>query len=98
MPLPVPHKGERNKDFLKRCMGDAEAVRTFPDGAQRYAVCLKQSRIRGGPAAADRPELPAAIRLSGTVSIVDAPDRGGSGVQASERDEGDEPPRIDREN
>lgn len=37
--MPMPRPDENRDDFLSRCMGDAEAVRDYPDNAQRYAVC-----------------------------------------------------------
>ena len=37
--MPKPQSGETRKDFVARCMGDAEAVRDFPDREQRFAFC-----------------------------------------------------------
>jgi hypothetical protein len=37
--MPKPHAGEKRKDFVARCMGDAEAARSFPREAQRLAFC-----------------------------------------------------------
>lgn len=39
MPLSSPKKDESQKDFIKSCMGDKEANKTFPDQKQRAAVC-----------------------------------------------------------
>ena len=38
MPLPKPHSGESQDDFISRCMSDLDGE--FPDDKQRYAVCL----------------------------------------------------------
>ena len=38
MPDPRPNS-ETKKQFVARCMGDAEAVRDYPNASQRYAVC-----------------------------------------------------------
>ncbi len=42
MPLPVPEKGEEKTAFVSRCMGNAQALKDFPDAAQRTAVCNGQ--------------------------------------------------------
>lgn len=39
MPLPQPHKGELQTDFINRCMGNSIMVEDFPNNKQRYAVC-----------------------------------------------------------
>lgn len=38
--MPRPERGESREDFLDRCMIDPEAVRDYPDPAQRFAVCV----------------------------------------------------------
>lgn len=40
--MPSPHKGEKRKDFIDRCMGDGEANDTFPDESQRLGFCYSQ--------------------------------------------------------
>lgn len=40
--MPTPHKGEKEADFISRCMGDAEAQSDFPKQAQRAAFCHSQ--------------------------------------------------------
>lgn len=40
--LPTPNMGETHDDFMARCMGDAVAIKEFPDAAQRNAVCMRQ--------------------------------------------------------
>lgn len=40
--LPTPNMGETHDDFMTRCMGDAVAIKEFPDAAQRNAVCMRQ--------------------------------------------------------
>lgn len=37
--MPDPKQNESKNDFIKRCMGDPESVRSYPDQSQRYAVC-----------------------------------------------------------
>lgn len=38
MPLPTPRKGQRMADYLAGFMGNATAVKDYPDTKQRYAV------------------------------------------------------------
>lgn len=40
--MPEPRKGERKKDFIKRCMDSEESKRTFPKPDQRRAFCESQ--------------------------------------------------------
>jgi hypothetical protein len=44
MPLPKPSKGEKEKDFIGRCMGDAAMVKEYPRKKQRAGVCFSQWR------------------------------------------------------
>lgn len=39
MPIPKPEKGETQKDFISRCMGDKVMVDDYPNAPQRDAVC-----------------------------------------------------------
>ena len=39
MPIPKPHKGERKRAFIQRCMGDDVMVKEYPRSDQRRAVC-----------------------------------------------------------
>ncbi len=39
MPIPKPRKGEKQKDFHSRCMGDEVMTKDYPDQKQRNAVC-----------------------------------------------------------
>lgn len=39
-PLLSPGSGEDHETFMTRCMGDDTMAGEFPDGKQRYAVCL----------------------------------------------------------
>lgn len=39
MPIPKPHDGEKQKDYISRCMGNSTMVREYPNSDQRYAVC-----------------------------------------------------------
>jgi len=40
--MPKPRPDENRKEFLDRCMGDAEAGDDFQDAAQRFAFCVSQ--------------------------------------------------------
>jgi len=40
MPLPKPHKDEKQSDFVSRCMSDATMRKEFPKDDQRVAVCV----------------------------------------------------------
>ena len=44
MPLPKPHDGESEKDFIARCMGDETMMADFDDQDQRSGVCFSQWR------------------------------------------------------
>lgn len=49
MPLPKPHSGESQDDFISRCMGDEVVIGDFPDKEQRLGVCFSQWReVHGG--------------------------------------------------
>jgi len=42
MPMPEPHDGEKQDEFMNRCMS-ADVMKTdFPDEKQRLAVCFRQ--------------------------------------------------------
>jgi hypothetical protein len=40
--MPTPKLNEQKDEFIKRCMGDLEANKSFPDSSQRYAFCQSQ--------------------------------------------------------
>jgi ATP-dependent protease ClpP protease subunit len=40
--MPTPRKNEGQDAFITRCMGDREAMRSFPEAAQRRAFCQSQ--------------------------------------------------------
>lgn len=40
--MPSPKKGEKEQEFISRCMGSAEANDTFPRQDQRAAFCYSQ--------------------------------------------------------
>jgi hypothetical protein len=69
--MPRPHPGESQDKFIARCMASAESRRSFPDEAQRAAVCHSVWRRRAVHktaccalcAKADIPEVQAVIRL-----------------------------------
>lgn len=42
MPMPTPRKGEEEREFKDRCMGDTVMNRDFPESPQRYAICQRQ--------------------------------------------------------
>lgn len=39
MPLPSPKKGEKESEFVQKCMGSDVMNKEFPKQAQRFAVC-----------------------------------------------------------
>lgn len=40
--MPSPAAGESENEFISRCMGDEEAIATFPDEEQRIAFCYSK--------------------------------------------------------
>jgi hypothetical protein len=42
MPIPKPNQGEKEKEFIQRCMSDDKMVKEYPDTDQRYTVCRTQ--------------------------------------------------------
>jgi len=42
MPIPTPNKDENQEQFLHRCITDNVMRSEFPDGKQRFVVCLQQ--------------------------------------------------------
>ena len=44
MPLPIPSKNEKEKEFISRCVGNPNVNEEFPDNSQRVAVCYSQWR------------------------------------------------------
>jgi HK97 family phage prohead protease len=52
MPLPTPNKGEKQDEFMNRCMSNETMKSDFPDNKQRLAVCFSQAKKR-----ADDPDL-----------------------------------------
>lgn len=44
MPIPTPKKGQKEQEFMSRCMSDEGMKKEFPDNKQRVAVCLTQVR------------------------------------------------------
>jgi HK97 family phage prohead protease/HK97 family phage major capsid protein len=59
MPLPKPHKGESQSDFMKRCMGEAYGDSAPEDRTQEQAVamCLNTWREAHGKAAPPQQEM-----------------------------------------
>jgi len=45
--MPAPKKGEKQNDFVSRCMSSEESKRSFPDTKQRVAFCNSQWRRKG---------------------------------------------------
>lgn len=43
-PIPSPKKGEKENEFMNRCMGDEIMKEEYPDQKQRTAVCFSQWR------------------------------------------------------
>jgi len=51
MPIPSPRKGEKEGDFIGRCMGDGIMKTDYKDQKQRLAVCYGSWReVHGGKA------------------------------------------------
>lgn len=46
MPIPTPHKGEKQKDFIARCAGDDTMNSEYPDNPQRLGICYTQWKRR----------------------------------------------------
>ena len=44
MPIPKPSKGEREKEFISRCMGNPIMTKDYPDAKQRAGVCYSSWR------------------------------------------------------
>lgn len=42
MPMPTPNKGESQKDFISRCMGNPTMVKDYKKQNQRAAICYSQ--------------------------------------------------------
>lgn len=49
MPLPTPLPKESKPDFLERCLADETMLKEYPQGVQRYAVCLTQYKAAKEP-------------------------------------------------
>jgi len=54
MPLPVPRKKEKSKDFISRCMDSETMKKEFPESKQRVAVCYSQLRKARGKSKLER--------------------------------------------
>jgi len=46
MPLPKPNAGEKQSEFISRCMANEVMKREYPDKDQRAAVCHSQYRSK----------------------------------------------------
>lgn len=46
--MPNPRKGEKESEFIKRCMSSEESKKTFPDQKRRLAFCFSRFRKGGG--------------------------------------------------
>jgi len=64
MPLPKPKKGEKEDDFIKRCMDSPAIQRDFDKQDQRVAVCYRQWR--------DKDKKPAKQEIEGDEMIQDS--------------------------
>ena len=49
MPLPTPLPKENKPDFMERCLADETMLKEYPQGVQRYAVCLTQYKAAKEP-------------------------------------------------
>jgi hypothetical protein len=48
MPIPTPHKNEKQGEFIPRCMGDTVMKKDYSDQKQRLAVCFSAWRKAKG--------------------------------------------------
>jgi len=46
MPIPTKHSGEKEQEFVSRCMGDPVMNKEYPDQKQRAAICYTQFKRR----------------------------------------------------
>lgn len=44
MPIPKPKAGEKQKDYIQRCMSNSTMRAEYPDEQQRLAVCYTTFR------------------------------------------------------
>ena len=44
MPLPKPNPGEKQKDFMSRCISNPTMVKEYTEQSQRIAICYTQWR------------------------------------------------------
>jgi len=44
MPIPIPHKQEKQEKFIHRCMSNETMKKEYKDTNQRYAVCMSSWR------------------------------------------------------
>ena len=56
MPIPKPNKGEKEPDFISRCMGNNTMKKDYPDQKQRLAVCYSSWRQKKGEKMEDKKE------------------------------------------
>ena len=47
MPIPKRKAGEKQDDFMQKCMSNPTMVKDYPDQKQRAAICYSQARKRG---------------------------------------------------
>ena len=70
MPLIKPKAGEKERDFIERCLSDDTIKKEFPDQEQRLAVCYQQWReAKPKRQALDGPLLVRAASLEPTAII-----------------------------
>ncbi len=50
MPIPSPRKGQSQKEFISKCMGDSVMVKEY-DQEQRAAICYQKWRDKTKKAA-----------------------------------------------
>jgi hypothetical protein len=46
MPIPKPRKGEKENEFMHKCMSDETMNKEFPEQKQRVAICINQMKRR----------------------------------------------------
>jgi HK97 family phage prohead protease len=64
MPIPSPNDGEKEEDFISRCMGNDTMVSDYPDNDQRSAVCYSAwGENRSAPLGVRRAILRASMQI-----------------------------------
>jgi len=71
MPLPNPKKGEKEKDWIARCMGNDAMKEEFPDNDTRLAVCYTKWREKDKKSAEADDEREVRLCVNAELRVVD---------------------------